>query len=64
MGTRLRAAVVVQRSQAGQLRVDVSEGLAQTGLTGQIFSCFLDYDNGTSAGEGADVHSPCTWDVP
>lgn len=34
-----------------------------TGLTGQIFGCFLDYNNWTSAGEGvgAHVHSPCVY---
>lgn len=34
-----------------------------TGLTGQIFGCFLDYNDWTSAGEGvgAHVHSPCVY---
>lgn len=34
-----------------------------TGLTGQIFGCFLDYNDWTSAGEGvgAHVHSPSVY---
>lgn len=62
MGTWLWAIFLLNGQKAGSCgwmfrRVPV------TGLTGQIFGCFLDYNNWTSAGEGvgAHVHSPCMY---
>lgn len=62
MGTWLWAIFLLNGQKAGSCgwmfrRVSV------TGLTGQIFGCFLDYNNWTSAGEGvgAHVHSPCVY---
>lgn len=62
MGTWLWAIFLLNGQKAGSCgwmfrRVPV------TGLRGQIFGCFLDYNNWTSAGEGvgAHVHSPCTY---
>lgn len=55
MGTWLWAIVLLNGQKAGSCgwmfrRVPV------TGLTGQIFGCFRDYNNWTSAGEGVGTH--------
>lgn len=62
MGTWLWAIFLLNGQKAGSCGW-MFQRVPVTGLTGQIFGCFLDYNNWTSAGEGvgAHVHSPCTY---